>query len=113
MGEFAKSEIIKVIDYLTHLKIQNKISNLKFEIKEYKNELIIQPNEKNEEKSNLINAAIKDFKSEIKDLNKTLLKYNSAEPKIDEDYCKKLIKLVGEPMLRNSLIDLYGEVYPT
>lgn len=113
MGEFAKSEINKVIDYLTHLKIKNEISNLQSKIEEYENELKIQLKEKNFNNSNLLKEAIKDLNSKIKVKNYSLLKNCSFEPKINGEYCKKLIELVGEPMLSSSLMELFSEAYPS
>lgn len=113
MGEFAKSEINKVIDYLTHLKVKNEISNLQGKIKEYENELKIQLKVKNVNNSSSLKEAIKDLNSKIKEKNNYLLKISSFEPKINGEYCKKLIELVGEPMLHSSLIELYTEAYPS
>jgi hypothetical protein len=49
----------------------------------------------------------------IKDKNNSLFKNSSFEPKFNGEYCKKIIELVGEPMLQSSLIELYAEAYPS
>ncbi|WP_213068776.1 AAA family ATPase [Flavobacterium columnare] len=108
MGEFAKNEINKVIDFLTDKKIKNKIDSLKKEIYTIEN-LIAKSSNENEKK---------DLEIDRKNLNKqknTLSKKTKKVPfsdKFDKNYCKNVIDIIGEPILSFSLIELYTEAFP-
>ncbi|WP_444666901.1 AAA family ATPase [Flavobacterium columnare] len=108
MGEFAKNEINKVIDFLTDKKIKNKIDSLKKEINAIDN-LIAKSSNENEKK---------DLEIDRKNLNQeknTLIKKTKKIPfsdKYDKDYCKNVIDIIGEPILSFSLIELYTEAFP-
>lgn len=95
MGEFAKSEINKVIDFLNNEKINNKIE----QIEKAKSSL------KKIDEINKIDEELKKLKG-VKKLNQFL-----PDSKVDKDYCKKIIEIVGEPMLSSSLMELYTEAY--
>lgn len=96
MGEFAKKEINNVIDYLNIQKLQNR--------------------------NHLLNTAIENSTSstEKEQLEKEQLENNRRitihrvveSKKYDKEYCKRVIELVGEPMLSSSLMELYIEAYP-
>lgn len=108
MGEFAKNEINKVIDFLTDKKIKNKIDSLKKEIFAIEN-LIAKSSNENEKK---------DLEIDRKNLNQeknTLIKKTknvSFSYKYDKNYCKNVIDIIGEPILSFSLIELYTEAFP-
>ena len=95
MGDFAKNEINKVIDSLNY----KRFSDLKVE----KQKLINLTFLENDEKETLKNEIIK-IEGKLKNKETPSEKYN-------ETYCKKLIELVGEPMLYVSLMELYVEVF--
>ncbi|MDI9312022.1 MAG: AAA family ATPase [Limnohabitans sp.] len=108
MGEFAKNEINKVIDFLTNKKMKNKIDSLKKEIYTIENSIAKSSNE-NEKK---------DLEIDRKNLNKqknALIKKTKKVPfldKYDKNYCKNVIDIIGEPILSFSLIELYTEAFP-
>ncbi|QOG88832.1 AAA family ATPase [Flavobacterium columnare] len=108
MGEFAKNEINKVIDFLTDKKIKNKIDSLKKEINAIDNSIANSSNE-NEKK---------DLEIDRKNLNQeknALIKKTKNVPfsdKYEKDYCKNVIDIIGEPILSFSLIELYTEAFP-
>ncbi|TMM31222.1 hypothetical protein FDT66_04430 [Polaribacter aestuariivivens] len=94
MGEFAKNEINKVIESLNF----KRLNNLK------------------DEKQKLINKTIDTDKrlileNEIIKIENKLNNIATPSKKYDETYCKKLIELVGEPILYMSLMELYTEVF--
>jgi predicted ATP-binding protein involved in virulence len=94
MGEFSQNEINNVIDSLNY----KRLSNLR------------------EEKQKLINSTLE--KDEIEILKQEIFKIetkleNDVTPseKYNETYCKRLIELVGEPMLYMSLMELYSQTF--
>jgi len=86
MGEFAKNEINNVANYLKRESLNHKLSKLK------------------ENASENRDLEISRIEIEIKTIEKTEAKY-------DEKYCKSLIDLVGEPILKFSLMELYTEAF--
>jgi len=91
MGEWAKSQIKLVIESLT-LKINNKkIESL--------NGLLNEETEKN--KIAIIKGEIKSIEIE-----------NSRYKEIDQSQCSSIISIVGEPVLYNSLMELYSQAFP-
>ncbi|WP_165585003.1 AAA family ATPase [Chryseobacterium taiwanense] len=96
MGEFAKTEINKVIDFLN-------IQKLKFRVNEL--QLLIKNSNSKEDKNQYLN-----------ELTSKKIKLNNLEifdSKFNKEYCKKIIELIGEPMLSSSLIELFTEAYPS
>lgn len=108
MGEFAKNEINKVIDFLTDKKIKNKIESLKKEIYTIDNSIANSSNE-NEKKDLEIDR--KNLNQEKNALIKKTKKVSFSD-KYDKDYCKNVIDIIGEPILSFSLIELYTEAFP-
>ncbi|WP_423740381.1 AAA family ATPase [Flavobacterium columnare] len=108
MGEFAKNEINKVIDFLTDKKIKNKIESLKKEIYTIEN-LIAKSSNENEKKDLEIDR--KNLNQEKNALIKKTKKVSFSD-KYDKDYCKNVIDIIGEPILSFSLIELYTEAFP-
>lgn len=101
MGEFTKNEINNVIEHLNVLKIKNNIQFLKTEIRNSTSKVKKEQLEKKLDKINIVEN------SRSLELNSLLYsKYNN-------EYCKKLIELVGEPMLASSLMELYVQAYPS
>ena len=93
MGEFAKCEINKVINFLNCEKLKKRIIELEI--------LLIKTREDNK----------KQVLAELKDLKNKLTRIENIDTKVDKNFCKNLIEIVGEPMLYSSLIELYTEVY--
>jgi energy-coupling factor transporter ATP-binding protein EcfA2 len=92
MGEWAKIMIGKVADNLTGVILSNRIILFQDELKGLKGK----------ERVNRQN--------EITRLRKELKRINSEDlKKVD---CKQIIKIVGEPVLQNSLLELFGAAYP-
>ncbi|MGH2664761.1 AAA family ATPase [Flavobacterium sp.] len=96
MGEFAKSEINQVINYLNIQKLENQNQILKSRLKD--------STSKSEKK---------EIEETIKENNRTIVIDRILESKYDKKYCAKLIELIGEPMLSTSLMELYIEAYPS
>lgn len=91
MGEWAKSQIKLVIESLT-LKLNNKkIESLKSLLKD--------ETEKN--KIALIKGEITSMEIE-----------NSSYKEIEQTQCSSIISIVGEPVLYNSLVELYSQAFP-
>ncbi len=91
MGEWAKSRIKSVIESLT-LKINNKrIESL--------NSLLTTETDKSKIAS--INRDIKFLENE-----------NSRYTEIEQTQCSAIISIVGEPVLYNSLMELYSQAFP-
>lgn len=91
MGEWAKSQIKSVIESLT-LRINNKkIESL--------NDLLNDETQKN--KIDLIKDEIKSIEIE-----------NYRYKEIDQNQCSSIISIVGEPVLYNSLMELYSQAFP-
>ncbi|WP_149914009.1 AAA family ATPase [Sphingobacterium cavernae] len=91
MGEWAKSRIKSVIESLT-LKINNK-------------------------RIELLNSLLKTEtdKSKIASINrdiKFLENENSRYTEIEQTQCSAIISIVGEPVLYNSLMELYSQAFP-
>jgi len=93
MGEFAKSEINNVINFLNREKLKNKIKELEFLLSKTR-----------EDKKKQVLA-------ELKDVQNKLTRIENIDPKVDKNFCKNLIEIVGEPMLYSSLAELYIEAY--
>lgn len=94
MGEFAKNEIKNVIEALNY----THLNNLKVEKQKQVN-LYNDDDLKNR------------IKSELEDIKLKLTKTNKPEEKYNEEYCKKVIKVIGEPVLHMSLMELYSLAY--
>ena len=95
MGEYAKSEINKVISFLHTKKLRNRVNELQTLIKKLENK--------------------KDKAHYLKELRNKQIKLNQFEildSKVDKDYCQKIIELIGEPILSSSLMELFVEAYP-
>lgn len=84
MGEFAKKRITDVINALKKVILERNI-------------------EREQSKENTGGAIIKELKDELSTLGNNLL---------TESECKNIIEVVGEPLLKNSLLELYAEAYP-
>lgn len=91
MGEWAKNQIKSVVESLT----------LEINIKRI--ELL---------KNKLENETEKLEKGSINNEIKTLIKANSNYIKIEKSKCDSIISIVGEPVLYNSLLELYSQAYP-
>lgn len=98
MGEFTKKEINNAIEHLNVLKIENHIQFLKTEIR----------NSTSEAKKDQLGE-----KLDIIENNQSLEQHRLPYSKYNNEYCKKLIELVGEPMLASSLMELYVQAYPS
>lgn len=95
MGEFAKTEINQVINFLTVEKRKHRIAVL---------QSLIQKSDNVEAKNQYLN--------ELKDIQDKLMHLAIIDSKVDKEYCKKIIELIGEPMLSSSLMELFTEAYP-
>lgn len=91
MGEWAKSQIKLVIESLTSKINSKKIESL--------NNLLKIETDKN--KIALINGDIKSLEKE-----------NSNYKEIEQAQCSSIISIVGEPVLYNSLMELYSQAFP-
>ncbi len=94
MGVFAQNEIKNVIEALNY----THLNNLKVE------------------KQKQVNLADEDnfkirIERELKDVEHKLTKTKRPEEKYNEEYCKKVIEVVGEPILYMSLMELYTVAY--
>ncbi|WP_136668898.1 ATP-binding protein [Flavobacterium sp. H122] len=109
MGEFAREKINEIIHFLTYKKIQNQIKNKQVEIIQIKN--LLDRNSNDNYRIDL-ERKLKDIKYSINSLKK---QSNETKPlkKFSEDYCKKIIEIVGEPILYFSLMEIYCEAFPT
>ena len=96
MGEFAKTEINQVINFLTVEKRKHRIAVL---------QSLIQKSDNVEAKNQYLN--------ELKDIQDKLIHLAIIDSKVDKEYCKKIIELIGEPMLSSSLMELFTEAYPS
>lgn len=96
MGEFAKSEINHVINYLNIEKLRYRVIELLTLIKKSDNK---------EDKSK--------YSIELREQQDRLIHCEIVDSKVDNEYCKKIIELIGEPMLSSSLMELFTEAYPT
>lgn len=111
MGEFAKSEINNVISFLANEKNENELTKIDDQIDSLNFKL---------KKEDLENPKIIEIelirKELIKTKRKKLLKrieFNNLNDKYNSEYCSNLIDIIGEPILYNSLIELYSEAYPS
>ncbi|PJE46001.1 MAG: hypothetical protein CUR34_11610 [Sediminibacterium sp.] len=93
MGEWAKTQIQSVSEYLSFINKSNKIENLKFRLK-------------NELEKDLITQ----IRAEIKIIGKEVASYKKG--KLKKEDCSSIISIVGEPVLYNALIELYNEAFP-
>jgi hypothetical protein len=87
MGEFAKNTINKIIDSLKYYSIKNEIDNIE---KEKKRE---------------------DSKIKLKELTGVFNVYD-INGILSQEKCKKIISLIGEPILYNGLLELYSKAFP-
>lgn len=99
MGEYTKNEINNVIEHLNFLKIENKIFFLKKQL-----------SSSSESKKESIKIELKKIDSKA---HKRKFKiHNILNSKYNSDYCQRLIELVGEPLLKDSLNELFIQAYP-
>ncbi|SFZ80257.1 ATP-binding protein [Tenacibaculum maritimum] len=96
IGDFAKEKIDKVIGWLNYKILKNQIKSLKDEIVFLKKE---------EKKISELKYKILEGKE------KELETYNEISD-ISKDYCKSLIEIIDEPLLNNTLNDMYHIAYP-
>lgn len=96
MGEFAKSEINQVINFLN-------IEKQKYRVKEL--QILIKSTDNKEDK--------RLFTKELRNKQIKITNSENLDPKVDKEYSKKIIELVGEPMLSSSLMELFSEAYPS
>ncbi|WP_165606664.1 AAA family ATPase [Flavobacterium piscis] len=101
MGEFTKNEINKAIEHLNVLKISNNIQSLETEIR----------NSTSKSKQEQLQKKLKSI--DIIKNNRLLNLTNLLDSKYNSEYCRKLIELVGEPLLASSLMELYVQAYPS
>jgi predicted ATPase len=94
MGDFAKNEIKNVIEALNY----THLNNLKIEKQTQLNST---------DDGNFKNR----IESELKDVEHKLAKIKKPKEKYNEEYCKKVIEVVGEPILYMSLMELYTLAY--
>ncbi|MDW5288875.1 hypothetical protein R6X41_08615 [Formosa sp. PL04] len=94
MGVFSQNEIKNVIEALNY----THLNNLKIE-KQNQVNLTDEANHKSR------------VELEIKDIEHKLSKTNKPNEKYNKEYCKKVIEVVGEPILYMSLIELYTLAY--
>lgn len=94
MGDFAKDRINEVIDFLRNKKWINERKEIEERINENKKKKLV----------------IEDLqiRLDIIKLQQKRIKNLSRITKLDE--CEKIISLVGEPVLKESLTELYNEV---
>jgi hypothetical protein len=93
MGEFAKSEINKVIDSLNYKCLVNT----------------------RDEKQNLIDSDdehIEMLKTELAIINEKLEKLEKPRKKYNKEYSKSVINIIGEPLLKYKLDELYYSAHP-
>lgn len=95
MGDFAKSKINEIINYLNYRRINNQILHIEKLIDKTK-----------------INEDISLLEKQIVLENNKLKNITIEDSKINKEYCEKLIEIVGEPMLSSSLMELFTEAYP-
>lgn len=91
MGEWAKTQIKSVVESLTLVINTKEIEALEAQLKDL--------TDKN--KIALIKGKIKSLKDE-----------NANYDKVDQSKCDSIISIVGEPVLYNSLMELYSQAYP-
>jgi hypothetical protein len=91
MGEWAKNQIKSVVESLTFEINIKRIESLKYKLE----------NETDKAEKESINNEIK-----------TLIKANSNYKRIEKSKCDSIISIVGEPVLYNSLLELYSKAYP-
>jgi hypothetical protein len=96
MGQFSKHKINEVVDYLRNIKWSQNKKTIESEL-----ENDVDPETKQDLEVQL--EIIRLEQSRIPSLNANL----------SGAHCKRIIDLVGEPILRQSLIDLYEEVITT
>tara|TARA_R110002049_G_scaffold13868_1_gene59802 strand:- start:1439 stop:3577 length:2139 start_codon:yes stop_codon:yes gene_type:complete len=94
MGEFAKNEIKNVIEALNY----TYLSNLQTE-NENKSSLTSIP-----EHNNQLQKKIDSIEFKLKGIKQPDVKYT-------KEYCEKVIKVIGEPILYMSLMELYSLAY--
>ncbi|MFC4634651.1 hypothetical protein ACFO3O_12070 [Dokdonia ponticola] len=97
MGDFAKEKIDEVIIWLNSERLQKEVTSLKKEIKSLKREEKITNGIKNK----ILNTKIEELK-ELKD----------RAPDLSMQYCESLIKIIDEPLLKNTLDEMYNTIYP-
>ncbi len=103
MGEYAKNEINKTIEALNFKSLNNQ--------KEEKQNLLNSLKaiaKKDDEKHTM---KLENLKNEILEITNQLQVISEPDKKYDENYCRSLISLVGEPMLYMSLMELYALAY--
>jgi len=91
MGEWAKCQIKSVIESLTLIINNRKIESLESKLK----------GETENEKTEIIKLEIKSLKTE-----------NSGYKELEQTQCASIISIVGEPVLYNSLMELYSQAFP-
>jgi hypothetical protein len=93
IGEYAKLKINEVVDYLNVILLKNKQNQIE--------ERILQ------EGSLIIKA---DLKIQLEITNLELRRINNLNELLSIEKCKEIINLIGEPILSQSLNNLYSEV---
>jgi hypothetical protein len=88
MGEFAKEKINEVINSLRYIVINQEINKIRT------------LNTKSKDQINRYNLLLNEFNN----LGKSNIMQKLA--------CEQIISIVGEPVLRSSLMELYSEAYP-
>jgi len=86
MGEFANGKLNEVINSL-RLEVINQIIN-KYKLSDQK----------------ITKEKYESYLSEGKELKKSKI--------LSKQFCEQIIEIVGEPVLYNSLMELYSEAYP-
>jgi len=96
MGNFAKEKIDEVIGWLNYKRLENEINVLNDEIEFLK--------EQEKEVSELKKGILKDKKKELKKFQNTV--------ELKQNYCKSLIQIIDEPLLKDTLNEMFNTVYP-
>ncbi|WP_430412150.1 AAA family ATPase [Kordia sp.] len=95
MGNFAKEKIDEVIGWLYYKRLENEINVLNDEIEFLK--------EQEKEVNKLKYKILEDKEKELEKLK------NIVELK--QNYCKSLIQIIDEPLLKNTLNEMFHTVY--
>ncbi len=93
IGEFAKIKVNEIIDYLKSIKFNHFIKKIEYKLSK---------DENNEIKD--------DLEIQLKILQLEISRITNLNYTLSIDKCKEIIDLVGEPVLKESLLSLHDEV---
>lgn len=100
LGDFSKSKIDEVLQWLNYRILKDEIESLKILIKDKISTAKVEED-----------TSSKRIEEELKIKNEELKNFENKTTDLSSHYCNSIINIVDEPLLHNTLQEMYDMVY--